>query len=100
MHPTNTQPNKPVNSASESSGSNFASLNERAILELSEVRKKLLEQIKNEISLKRFYAIEEKLKNEEKTLMEILDWRLGKSTQLSKYSLILDPHYFEQEFLN
>jgi hypothetical protein len=82
------------------SGGHFEALRQSQISDLAAERRRWLESIKPEVSLKRYYQIEEKIKAEEKSLTEILDWQEGRSTQLSKYSLILDPHYFEQEFLN
>ena len=67
---------------------------------LMEQRKALLEELKPSVSRKIYYLMEEKLLREEAKLREILDWQEGKVTRLSRYSLILDPNYFEQEFLN
>ena len=67
---------------------------------LIDARRRDLEYLKPDISLKLYYAAEEKLADEKKRLGEILDWQEGKQTRLSKYTLILDTHYFEQEFLN
>ncbi len=67
---------------------------------LVEQRRKQLEELKPNISRKLYFKIEEKLNSEEKTLLEILDWQNGKHAFMSRYTLILDPRYFEQEFLN
>lgn len=75
-------------------------LNEQQINQLKFLRKQLLENIKNQISLKAFYSIEEKIESEEKRLKEILDLKQGRMKKLSKYSFILDTRFFEQEFLN
>ena len=91
----NLNHNKPLNHSGA-----LPRLDSAQIVELMEARKKTLEEIKPNISRKFYYAIEEKLTNEEKRLNEILDWQEGKLSRLSKYTLILDTHYFEQEFLN
>jgi hypothetical protein len=74
-------------------------LNKPQIIELMGLRRQNLLGLKKDISLKLYYTVEEKLDREEKALLEILDWQEGKITKLSQYSLILDPHFFEQEFL-
>jgi len=80
--------------------SSFSNLTESSIKALIDDRKQLLQSIKNEIGLKTFYKLEEKIAAEEKRLSEILDWRLGRQKQLAKYTFILDSRFFEQEFLN
>jgi len=80
-------------------GASFAQLNAELINEVISDRKNRLEKIKPEISRKLYYIMEEKIIAQEKHLNDILDWRQGKLSQLSKYSLILNSNYFEQEFL-
>ena len=75
-------------------------LDAEQIQKLSQHQKAELEKIKPHISRKNYYAIEEKITEEEKSLREILDWQQGKQSKLSKYSLILNPHFFEQELMN
>jgi len=75
-------------------------LNEQQIANLTENLKQRLETIKPQISRKRYFNIEEKINNSEQRLRQILDWQEGRQSALSKYSFILDTHYFEQEFLN
>lgn len=75
-------------------------LNQKQIEEVTQIRQSLLIELKDNISRKFYYALEEKLEQEKKSLSQILDWQEGRNTELSKYSLVLDPHYFEQEFLN
>ena len=75
-------------------------MDEKQIDLLILARKDALEAIKNEISRKIYFQIEEKIIREELKLKEILDWQEGRQSKLAKYSLILDPHFFEQEFLN
>ncbi|HVY67909.1 MAG TPA: hypothetical protein VHA30_03375 [Patescibacteria group bacterium] len=76
-----------------------AELNEQSISESSLPRRLMLEQLKPHLSRKRYFALEEKLAAEEKQLRDILDWRLGRQNRLSRFTFILDQHYFEQEFL-
>jgi hypothetical protein len=75
-------------------------LSEIQIDELYTQRQGALEPLKIEVSRKMYYLIEEKLAAEKAELKKILDWQQGKNSELSKFSLVLDPHYFEQEFLN
>jgi len=91
--------NNPPTQSPASQGGPLQRLDEKQIAELMAERKALLEALKPAVSRKIYYAMEEKLAQEETRLKEILDWQLGKITKLSKYSLILDPHYFDQEFL-
>ena len=74
-------------------------LNDEHISLLINSRKKLLESIKDRISLKSYYAIEEKIAEEEIRLKEILDNKRGRQKKLSRYTFILDPKFFEQAFL-
>ena len=75
-------------------------LDEELIAQVSKQRQTELSELKSIIARKMYYAIEEKLAQEEQALKNILNWQQGKSSELSKYTLILDPHYFEQLFLN
>lgn len=63
-------------------------------------RKELLQKLKSELSLKLFYCLEEKVDMEHKNLLSILDWQEGRNTHLSKFTNVLEPYYFEQEFFN
>lgn len=63
-------------------------------------RKALLNSLRPEISRKIYYTLEEKIALEEKELQQILDWQEGRSSQMSKYTFILNSNYFEQEFMN
>lgn len=93
LHTTSTPGLPAAQSAS------LARLDEKQIIELMAERRQTLESLKPLVSRKIYYAMEEKLAQEESKLKEILDWQNGKITKLSKYSLILDTNYFEQEFL-
>src|SRR5579864_4464158 len=75
-------------------------LSESVITDMASTRQDLLESIKETVSRKTYYLLEEKLKEEQKQLREILGWQQGRQSRLSKYTNILDRHYFEQEFLN
>ena len=94
-----SKPNKAIITSQDDSISS-QNLTEDQILALSEARKNALEQIKSQISRKIYYQIEEKLLFEQNRLQEILDWQQGRSAKQAKYTYILDPHFFEQEFLN
>jgi hypothetical protein len=95
---------KPSETVNNDKPQNISGFSQRLSLEqinkLVSERRQDLESLKPKISLKLYYAAEEKLADEKKRLEEILDWQQGKQTRLSKYTLILDTHYFEQEFLN
>ena len=78
----------------------FSDLDEAQIEALMLSRKGLLESLKAKVSLKAYYTMEEKTNSEEKRLNEILDLKRGKQSRMAKYSLILNPNYFEQEFLS
>jgi hypothetical protein len=93
------QPTEHIANSSAKTEGSLAPLDEQQINSLMLSRKQALETIKNEISRKVYFQIEEKIGREETQLKEILDWQQGKQMQRAKYSLILDPHYFEQEFL-
>ena len=75
-------------------------LTQQQIEQAAEDRANKLNGIKDLISKKFLYALEDKLAAEKKSLQQILDWQEGRNTELSKYTHVLDPHYFEQEFLN
>lgn len=75
-------------------------LTQQQIDSLTADLKQRAENIKSHISRKRFFNIEEKINSNQQRLGQILDWQEGRQNQLSKYSFILDTHYFEQEFLN
>ncbi len=94
---------QPTDSGTKISNEILVKLNafgEEQISELITSRKQLLESIKNQISLKAYYLMEEKILKEETRLKEILDIKKGRQRQLSKFTFILDPRFFEQEFLN
>ena len=75
-------------------------LTQQQIDSLTADLKQRAENIKPHISRKRYFSIEEKINSSLQRLGQILDWQEGRQNQLSKYSFILDTHYFEQEFLN
>ena len=95
------KPSKTLNDRTpQNIGVSSQRLNKEQIQKLIDARRQDLESLKPDITLKLYYAAEEKLADEKKRLEEILDWQEGKQSRLSKYTLILDTHYFEQEFLN
>jgi hypothetical protein len=75
-------------------------LTQNQITDILTERKNILNSLRPEISRKVYYTLEEKIVLEEKQLQQILDWQEGRNSQLSRYSLILDSHYFDQEFMN
>ncbi|HYV33924.1 MAG TPA: hypothetical protein VE973_03700 [Candidatus Limnocylindria bacterium] len=90
---------KPKKTATESLAA-VVNFDEEQIQTAIAPRKALLESIKAEITLKSYYTLEEKILVEEKRLNDILDIKRGRQSRLAKYSFILNPSYFEQEFLN
>ena len=74
-------------------------MDDKQINSLISARKQALETIKSQVSRKVYFQMEEKISHEESQLKELLDWQQGRNNALAKFSLILDPHYFEQEFL-
>lgn len=62
-------------------------------------RRQTLRQIKNQVSLKFYYSVEEKIKREEEQIKTLLRLEEHKQKVLSAYSFVLDPRYFEQKFL-
>src|ERR1700729_1263932 len=100
MLPETLKPTEaPAKPANEHSGASFK-LDEQQINSLILSRKEILENIKNEISRKVYFQIEEKINREEKQLNELLDFQEGRQNQLSKYTFVLDTHYFEQEIIS
>lgn len=97
--PETLQPKEQPTQTPTEVSANFNTLDEQGIKSVITSRKALLESIKSQVSLKSYYFMEEKIVSEEKRLKEILDWRMGRSRQLSRYSLVLNPNYFEQEFM-
>ncbi len=95
LHPKEFPPITPPRN-----GGGTDNLSKQRIQSLAVQRKQCLEGIKPDISRKLYFMLEEKLEKEQKNLEEILDWQQGKLSRLSRYSLILDSHYFEQEFLS
>lgn len=59
-----------------------------------------LEKLKTNLSLKRFYAVSEKIDKEKQALIKLLDLQTNRDKILSEFSFVLDPAYFEQKFLN
>jgi len=100
MSPETLKPHELISKRSAIESSGHVKLNGQKISALIQSRKEILENIKDGISRKIYFQIEEKINREEKQLKEILDWQEGRQSVLAKYSFILDPHYFEQEFLN
>lgn len=80
-------------------------INNRNTLSLNSIktlfiaRKKALEEVKPYICLKFYYFIAEKIQQEERNLLKILNLETKKARNLKKYSFILDPNYFQQKFL-
>ena len=100
MNPEILSTTQEAKNTSPEISANFDALDEHQISLVIASRKALLESIKAQISLKAYYAAQEKLEAEEKRLKEILDFRLGRQSHLAKYTFVLNPNYFEQEFLN
>jgi hypothetical protein len=74
-------------------------LTDNTIQLLHTTRSSDLGTLKNKISLKLFYAIQEKLNQEKQALEEILHKDSVKKQEASQYSFFLDPQYFEQKFI-
>ena len=62
-------------------------------------RTRELEALKPEVSLKFYYAITKRIKQERSALEKIFHGRQRQENTLSHYSFVLDPRYFEQRFL-
>jgi uncharacterized protein YjcR len=62
-------------------------------------RKTKLMKLEGVVSKKFFQIMADKIFLEEKSAMDILLERDNKKTAMNRYSLILNPNYFEQEFL-
>lgn len=62
-------------------------------------RKTKLMKLEGVVSKKFFQMMADKIFLEEKSAMDILLERDNKKTTMNRYSLILNPNYFEQEFL-
>jgi hypothetical protein len=99
MHFETLHPTERLTKPSPKIDGGLAVLDDKQINSLIESRKQALELIKNGISRKIYFQMEEKINHEETRLKQILDWQQGRQNQMAKYSLILDPHFFEQEFL-
>lgn len=74
-------------------------LDEISIGQVLALGRQQLEKVKPAISRKMHNALEEKLSGQERELKKILAWQQGRQEHLAQYSLILDPRYFEQEFM-
>ena len=94
LPPTESLPSSPSPEASS------AFLNDRQITTIDTIRQSDLISIKELISLKLYYKIQDKLEREHTRLQQILDIHQGKHTHQAKYTHILDDHYFEQQLLN
>lgn len=68
--------------------------------QLFEARYKALEELKNDLSLKFFSRIQEKINQESRQAREILGLEKNKKAALAHYSLILDERYFQQRFFH
>lgn len=73
---------------------------EEWVTETYKERLTLLESFKATISLKAYYAITEKLKREQEECLKLLNSNQEEAANLSRYTFVLDPAYFEQLFLN
>ena len=69
------------------------------IAQLHEDRLGQLAAIKNTISRKLYFKLEEKLQREKSQLEQLLGIETGQQNQLAKYSFVLDRQYFDQVFL-
>ena len=69
------------------------------LLEIEKTRLQKLASIKDRISLKYFHEIEQKLQREQKLAEDLLNIKRRRIEYLSKYSHILDTHYFEQQLI-
>ena len=100
MSPETLKPTENSAQTPPQNDGSFKQLSQELITRTMERRLEILASLQPELSRKLFYSLEEKLAQEAKQLREILDWQQGRQSQLSKYTFILDPHYFEQEFLS
>ena len=62
-------------------------------------RRKLLESIKELVSIKFYQGLENRLKAEEEAAEELTNSNYLDSKRRSRYSNVLDAQYFEQRFL-
>ena len=68
--------------------------------QLLSARYRALAELKNDLSLKLFSRIQEKINRESWQAHEILGIEKNKKTMLASYSLILDERYFQQRFFH
>ncbi len=74
-------------------------MTERQIKKMFEERKKIAESIENLVSLNFNDKIVQKIAQEEKSLLKILNLIDQRQEALNQYSFILDQQYFDQKFL-
>ena len=74
-------------------------LSEQQITELLTQQQTMLGQLQAKVSRKFYFALEERLQEQRQQFIKLLQWDTGKQTIQSRYSLVLDPQYFEQKFL-
>lgn len=74
-------------------------MTERQIKKMFEERKKIAESIENLVSLNFNDKIVQKIAQEEKSLLKILNLIDKRQEALNQYSFILDQQYFDQKFL-
>jgi hypothetical protein len=99
-HKKATEPNLPTENAIITQEPKHTDLQQEDIAAIMQIRKDSLSELKPSITLKLYYQIEEKLKQEEQELNNLLDIQLGRTKVLGKYTFVLDPQYFEQIFFS
>ena len=62
-------------------------------------RNESLLNLRQYISRKLYYVLEEKLKQETAEFAKLLDHAYGRQKAQAKFTLVLDPNYFEQRFM-
>ena len=67
---------------------------------IGKTQEKILNDLRPIISRKLAFALEDKIKGQQQELQRHLGLVNKQSANLSRYTLILDSQYFEQQFLN
>ena len=99
MNPEQLRPKDQQLLESHSGSEQDKQLTEQTIQQLADARLASLAEFKNIVGRKFYYAVEDRLQQQQNELRQLLDWQQGKRQKLANYSFILPPQYFEQKFL-
>jgi len=80
-------------------GSNKGNTRPEEVEGLFQLREERLLALKKILTPKFYHALEERLEEEKKTFNTLLHGVQEKEEELSHYSFVLHPYYFEQHFL-